>query len=157
LWVAYPRFARSGKGAPVAAARATMRKAGLAVAAAAIPLAALSLVVIPLLFGAAFAPAVLPACILLIGLAGEGVAAVAIAYLYGNGMPGMASTGVGVGVAVTVVLDLILIPKMGIVGAAIASTAAYLSTTLACVWFFVMRSRPAALSARRIGSQGGSL
>ena len=133
-----------------------MRRAGLCVAAGAIPLALLSLVVIPRLFGAAFAPAVLPACILLIGLAGEGVAAVAIAYLYGNGMPGMASTGVGVGVVVTVVLDLLLIPTMGIVGAAVASTAAYLSTTLACVGFFVRQSRSAALTARRIGSQEGS-
>ena len=112
---------------------------------------------IPLLFGAAFAPAVVPACILLVGLAGEGVAAVAIAYLYGQGMPGMASTGVGVGVVVTVALDLLLIPGMGIIGAALASTAAYLSTTLACVGFFVLQSRPAALSARRIGSQEGSV
>jgi O-antigen/teichoic acid export membrane protein len=157
LWVAYPRFARGGGGAPVAAARATMRRAGLCVAAGAIPLAGLSIVVIPLLFGAAFAPAVVPACILLVGLAGEGVAAVAIAYLYGQGMPGMASTGVGVGVVVTVALDLLLIPGMGIVGAALASTAAYLSTTLACVGFFVLQSRPAALSARRIGSQEGSV
>jgi O-antigen/teichoic acid export membrane protein len=157
MWVAYPRFARGGGAAPVAAARAAMRRAGFSVAAAAIPLAALSVVVIPLLFGAAFASAVLPACILLIGLAGEGVAAVAIAYLYGHGMPGKASTGVGVGVAVTVVLDLVLIPKMGIVGAAVASTAAYLSTTLACVAFFVVHSRPAALRARRVGSQGDSV
>jgi O-antigen/teichoic acid export membrane protein len=153
LWVAYPRFARGGGAAPVAAARATMRRAGLAVAAAAIPLAALSLVVIPLLFGSAFDSAVLPACILLIGLAGEGVAAVAIAYLYGHGMPGMASTGVGLGVVVTVALDLLLIPKMGIVGAAIASTVAYLCTTLACVAFFFFQSRPAALRARRVGTQ----
>jgi O-antigen/teichoic acid export membrane protein len=157
LWVAYPRFARGGGAAPVAAARATMRRAGLCVAAGAIPLAALSVVVIPLLFGAAFSAAVLPACILLIGLAGEGVAAVAIAYLYGHGRPGMASTGVGVGVAITIVLDLLLIPKLGIVGAAIASTAAYLTTTLACVGFFVVHSRPAALRARRVGSQGDSM
>jgi O-antigen/teichoic acid export membrane protein len=156
LWVAYPRFARGGGAAPVAAARATMRRAGLAVAAGAIPLAALSPLVIPPLFGAPFAPAVLPACILLIGLAGEGVAAVAIAYLYGHGMPGIASTGVGLGVVVTVVLDLLLIPKMGIVGAAVASTAAYLSSTLACLAFFLIESRPAALAARRIGSQEGS-
>jgi Na+-driven multidrug efflux pump len=96
---------------------------------------------------------VLPACILLVGLAGEGVGAVAIAYLYGHGMPGMASTGVGVGVVVTVVLDLLLIPKMGIIGASIASTAAYLCTTMACVAFFVSRSRPAALNARSVGTQ----
>jgi O-antigen/teichoic acid export membrane protein len=156
LWVAYPRFARGGGAAPVAAARATMRRAGLAVAAGAIPLAVLSPLVIPVLFGAPFAPAVLPACILLIGLAGEGVAAVAIAYLYGHGMPGIASTGVGLGVVVTVVLDLLLIPKMGIVGAAVASTAAYISTTLACLAFFLRKSRPAALTAKRIGTQKGS-
>ena len=92
-----------------------MRRAGLAVAAAAVPLAALSFAVIPLLFGSAFNPAVVPA-ILLIGLAGEGVAAVAIAYLYGHGMPGRASTGVAAGVVVTIALDLLLIPKMGIAG-----------------------------------------
>ena len=153
LWVAYPRFARGGGAAPAGAARDTMRRAGLAVAAAAIPLAALSLVVIPILFGAAFDSAVLPACILLIGLAGEGIAAVAIAYLYGHGMPGMASTGVGFGVVVTVVLDLLLIPKMGIIGASIASTAAYLCTTMACVGFFLIESRPAALNARSVGTQ----
>ncbi len=155
MWVAYPRFARGGGGAP-AAARATMRRAGLCVAAGAIPLALLSLVVIPRLFGVAFAPAVVPACILLIGLAGEGVAAVAVAYLYGQGMPGMASTGVGVGVVVTIILDLLLIPSMGIVGASIASTAAYLSSTIACVGFFSLQSRPKALTARRISSQEGS-
>ncbi len=156
LWVAYPRFARGDGAAPRAAARATMRRAGLAVAAAAVPLAALSFVVIPVLFGSAFKPAVVPACILLIGLAGEGVAAVAIAYLYGHGMPGRASTGVAAGVVVTIALDLLLIPKMGIAGAAVASTAAYLTTTAACVAFFVTQSRPAALGARRVGTQEGS-
>jgi Na+-driven multidrug efflux pump len=49
-----------------------------------------------------------------------------------------------------------LIPTMGIVGAAIASTAAYLSSTLACVGFFALQSRPAALTARPISSQEGS-
>jgi Na+-driven multidrug efflux pump len=70
-------------------------------------------------------------------------------------MPGMASTGVGVGVVVTVILDLLLIPSMGIVGAAVASTAAYLSSTIACVGFFSLQSRPA-VTARRISSQEGS-
>jgi O-antigen/teichoic acid export membrane protein len=149
LWVAYPHFARGSGEAPVAAARATMRRAGLFVAAAAIPLALLSIFVIPLMNGPAFAGAVLPACILLVGLAGEGVAAVAIAYLYGHGMPGLASTGVGIGVVVTVILDVLLIPRMGVVGAAIASTAAYLTSTVACVSFFAMQSRPVSLALHR--------
>lgn len=148
LWVAYPKFARGGEIALPSKVRATMKRAGLAVALAAIPLALLAFVVIPVVYGSAFSGAVLPACVLLIGLAGEGVGAVAIAYLYGHGRPGLASTGVGVGVVVTVVLDLLLIPRFGVMGASIASTVAYLCSTVACVAFFSRATRPAAIRAR---------
>jgi O-antigen/teichoic acid export membrane protein len=141
LWVAYPRFAGGGRETSAADARAQMRSAGVLVALAALPIAALSVLVIPVMYGSQFAPAVVPACILLIGLAGEGVAAVAIAYLYGHGVPGKASTGIGAGVVATVVLDLVLIPRLGITGAAIASTLAYLTTTVACFLFFAAQSR----------------
>jgi O-antigen/teichoic acid export membrane protein len=40
------------------------------------------------------------------------------------------------GLAVTVALDLILIPAHGALGAAIASAAAYMTTSLALLWFF---------------------
>jgi Na+-driven multidrug efflux pump len=42
----------------------------------------------------------------------------------------------GAGLLVTVVLDFLLIPPFGANGAAIASAAAYLTTTLALLWFF---------------------
>ncbi len=143
LWVTYPRFASGERTAMAAEARRVMLSAGPLVAAGAIPLALLAGFVIPFLYGAAFHAAVVPACILLIGLAAEGVAAVSIAYLYGIGRPGLASTGIGAGMVVTVVLDLLLIPSHGMVGAAIASSLAYLTTTTACVAFFATHSRPA--------------
>jgi O-antigen/teichoic acid export membrane protein len=154
LWVAYPRFAGGRQEASASQARTAMRRAGILVALAAIPLALLSVVVIPVMYGSVFAPAVLPACILLIGLAGEGVAAVAIAYLFGHGVPGKASAGIGAGVVTTVVLDLLLIPRIGIVGAAVASTLAYLTTTVACFLFFSALSRPERVAGRSAGAQG---
>jgi O-antigen/teichoic acid export membrane protein len=137
MWVLYPHFARHQPAAATASPRMMMRRVGVAVAAGAVPLAVLSPFVVPALYGAAFAGAVVPACILLVGLAGEGVAAVAMGYLYGHGRPGLASAATGAGVAVTVVLDVLLIPHLGITGAAIASTAAYISSTVAFVTLFV--------------------
>ena len=50
--------------------------------------------------------------------------------------------GMGVAVAVTVALDLLLIPRFGATGAAVASTAAYLTSTavLAVCYVMVVRS-----------------
>lgn len=146
LWVLYPHFARDHPSGSEASPRTLMRRVGVAVAAGAVPLAILSPLVLPSLYGAAFAAAVIPACILLIGLAGEGLAAVAVGYLYGQGRPGLASAATAAGVGVTVVLDLLLIPRMGVTGAAIASTAAYISSTVACVTLFMRKTsvhRPA--------------
>jgi Na+-driven multidrug efflux pump len=53
---------------------------------------------------------------------------VASAYLYARGRPGVNSLVLGVGLLLTVVLDLLLIPAHGALGAAWASTAAYLVT-----------------------------
>jgi Na+-driven multidrug efflux pump len=47
----------------------------------------------------------------------------------------------GIGVAVTVVLDLLLIPGFGATGAAIASTAAYLTTTAVLTVCYVVVTR----------------
>lgn len=153
LWVAYPRFASGATDASPSAARKAMGRAGLLVALAAVPLALLSILVIPVMYGAAFAPAIGPACILIVGLTGEGVAAVAIAYLYGHGTPGRASLGIGAGVIMTVALDLALIPRFGIAGAAVASAVAYLTTTAACFLFFTAQSRPRRVAIGATGVQ----
>jgi O-antigen/teichoic acid export membrane protein len=128
-YVLNPRFARQQ---PVEAGRDArrLRPRALAGTIALTPLVAIASVIgLPVLYGSAFRPAVLPACILLVGLAVEGAAAVSSAHLCGIGRPGANSLGMGTGVVVTVVLDILLIPRHGAVGAAVASSAAYLVTT----------------------------
>lgn len=135
-WVLYPRFARSDAASATATARRLIPRAGAVTATLALPLALAAGLVVPLLFGRAFESAVLPAQILFIGLAAEGISGVITAFLYGRGHPGLNSMAAGTGLAVTLVLDVILIPRLGTVGAAIASSAAYLTTTVTLVaWY----------------------
>ena len=120
---------------------ALLPRAFLLTVLAAVPLAA-AVPLLPLVYGPAFSAAVIPALILLGGLVGEGVAGVVSAYLYGVGRPGANSLGVGVAVLVTVVLDLTLIPRYHVIGASVASAAAYLTSSgalLAC-YFTVRRT-----------------
>ena len=93
--------------------------------------------VMRLLYGAEFGPAVIPARVLLAGMLLAGASGVASAYFYGRGTPGLNSIVLGIGLVITVVLDLLLTAEvigeerqraLGALGAAIASTAAYLAT-----------------------------
>jgi O-antigen/teichoic acid export membrane protein len=99
--------------------------------------------VIPLLYGAAFRPAVLAAQLLCVGLVGEGLGGVVTAFLYGTGRPGLNSMAVVAGLATTVGLDLVLIPRHGLLGAAVASCAAYAVTTAALLACFRLVTRAA--------------
>jgi O-antigen/teichoic acid export membrane protein len=144
-YVLYPEFARDDGPAAARKAVRLIPRVGWIPAAAAIPLGLSAAFVIRLLFGGEFGGAVVPACILLLGLSGGGVSAIVTAFLYGQGRPGLNSIGMGAGLAATVVLDLLLIPPFGIVGAAVASSVAYLITTAVLIAFFssVSRSRRA--------------
>jgi O-antigen/teichoic acid export membrane protein len=136
-YVLYPAFAREGRARAAARARRLLPRAGLLTAAAAVLLALAAGAVIVLVYGAAFASAVAPARIILAGLALEGVAAVITAYLYGAGRPGLNSCAMAAGLVVTVALDLLLIPRHGAVGAAVASAAAYATVAVALAWMFL--------------------
>jgi O-antigen/teichoic acid export membrane protein len=148
-WVLYPRFARSEPAVARASSRRLIPRAGAVTAIIAVPLALAAGTVVPLLFGSPFASAVLPAQILLVGLSVEGSAGVITAFLYGRGRPGLNSLAAATGLVVTLILDVILIPRLGAVGAAIASSAAYLTTTLTLLaWYrHVTRLIPAAVHA----------
>jgi lipopolysaccharide/colanic/teichoic acid biosynthesis glycosyltransferase/O-antigen/teichoic acid export membrane protein len=135
-WVLYPRFARADATTAATASRRLMWRAGIATAAASVPLAIAAAFVVPLLFGSSFLAAVLPARILLVGLAADGVAGVVTAFLYGRGRPGLNSLAAGAGMTVTVALDVVLIPRYGAVGAAVASSLAYLTTTSTLVLWY---------------------
>lgn len=138
-YVLYPRLAERDRAEAGRDVAALMPRAFVLTVLAAIPLAA-GVPLLPLVYGPEFAGAMLPAYILLFGLIGEGVAGLVSAYLYGVGRPGANSIALGVSVVVTVGLDLALIPHYHAVGAAIASAAAYLTSSAALlVCYFAVR------------------
>jgi len=92
-------------------------------------LALLSPFVIPLIFGARFVPSVPVIWWILPGIIALSVAKVICADLAARGKPEFSSIFAFVALVVTVALDLLLIPRMGIKGAALASSATYIVQT----------------------------
>lgn len=135
-YVLYPAYARLGRDRAAAQARRAARRTWWVPAALAAPVAIGAPVMLPLVYGNAFSAAVAPTWILLAGLAGGSVNAVMTAYFSGTGRPGLTSLAQAAGLAVTVALDLALIPRIGIIGAATASAFAYLTTTAVLVACF---------------------
>jgi O-antigen/teichoic acid export membrane protein len=128
-YVCYPRYAGLG---PLEAGRDARHLAGRAaiLTTATTPFVALAAIIgLPLIYGKAFSGAVAPALLIVAGLAPEGSAAVASAFLCGQGRPGLNSVGMAAGAAVTVACDVVLIPVLGIVGAGLTSGLAYLTAT----------------------------
>jgi len=147
-YVLYPRFTSDGPEVARIKARALMPKAGALTLGAAVPLALSAGFLLPAIYGAEFIGAVIPAYILLVGLASEGFSSVATAFLYGTGRPGLNSIAMGAGLAVTVVLDLLLVPAHGATGAAVASSVSYLTvSTVLALFFFRIKRSPAPESA----------
>jgi len=90
-------------------------------------IAALSPLAIPFAFGAKFAASVKVVWWLLPGTVALAAGKVMSADLTARGMPQYSSMFAFVALVITVVLDLLLIPRFGIQGAAIASSVAYLA------------------------------
>ena len=83
------------------------------------------------LFGADYAPAYPALLALLPGLLGLCYASILRLDLLGKNRPGTVSLMMGAGAALNLVLNIVLIPAWGIVGAAAASSIAYLAVTVA--------------------------
>lgn len=140
-WVAYPELARSDAVDAAQRARRLLRPALLSVWVAAVPMLFLAGPVVQLLYGGQFGSAVPQARVLLVGMLLGGAAGLASGYLYGRGRPGLNSLGLGIGLALTVILDITLIPQHGAMGAAIASTVAYLVADGSLVLMLLRTSR----------------
>jgi len=100
-------------------------------------LAVLATQAIPLLYGEAFRPSIMPLIWLLPGIVVFSVANVLAAYIAGIGKPRLNLIVSGVSLVVTIGLDLALIPNLNIVGAAIASTVSYSLSALLLIVFFI--------------------
>ena len=106
---------------------------------------------LPLVFGAAYAGAVQPFLWLLPAAPGFVASAVFSNALLASGAPGLSSLGPVTSLVVGVGLDLLLIPRLGATGAAMAASAALLSGGVAAAVAYAARSglRPGALVPRR--------
>jgi O-antigen/teichoic acid export membrane protein len=135
-YVLYPAYAAVEHRRARLAARQALRRTSWIPAALAAPMAAAGPLVLPDVFGDEFGPGVVPACVLLIGLAAGGITGITSAYLYAVGRPGVVSAAQGLGLILTIGLDVTLIPPYGITGAAVASSIAYLSTAAVLLVLF---------------------
>ncbi|MCL0066251.1 flippase [Dehalococcoidia bacterium] len=97
--------------------------------------------VISLFFGSAFLPAVQPLWILLPGIVALSICKVLSNEITGRGKPMINTVAAAVSLAVNIPLNLLLIPKMGIAGAALASTVSYTATAVIVLIAFLRISR----------------
>lgn len=102
---------------------------------------------IPVFYGESFRPSVTALLLLLPGIIVFSSANVLAAYLAGIGKPRLNLLVSCVSLVVTILLDLTLIPRLGIVGASIASTASY---TVAAVMLVVLFTRETGASVRQV-------
>lgn len=96
---------------------------------------------INLLFGLAYLPSVMPFIILLPGVVSLSVSKVLVSDLAGRGKPHFGMLSAFLSLPLTIILDVLLIPKWGISGAAFASTIAYTFTTVVILIVFLRISR----------------
>jgi len=96
---------------------------------------------IKILFGSAFLPSVMPLLILLPGIIALGGAKTLTADLAGRGKPQFGTYASFISLAVNIPLNLYLIPKWGISGAAFASSVAYIIATIVVIIAFVKISK----------------
>ena len=98
-------------------------------------------IVLPVLYGRVFEPSAVPLVILLPGSVALSMSATASACLNATGWPGRSTLAELAGFVITVVGLILVVPRYGIVGAAILSTAAY-SVSLGVYLRFLHRLGP---------------
>jgi O-antigen/teichoic acid export membrane protein len=115
----------------------------------AIALAVIGKSLIELVYSSAFSDAYGPMVALLPGIVFLGGAKVVCTDIVGRGYPAYNSINTGCALVITVILDIILIPRYGVTGAAIASTIAYTTIFFTAIVFYALVRR----SGRREGLQ----
>ena len=103
----------------------SLRHHGILAGAAVLANAVVGTAIIYFAYGPKYHPAVVPMLVLLPGVWFLGMGLVIQSDLGGRGRPGLSSKLAALAAGVTVVLDLALIPPLGVMGGAIASVCAY--------------------------------
>jgi O-antigen/teichoic acid export membrane protein len=143
--VLMPAMASGDAGAGFPQAARLARLVFVVTAALAVPVALFARAWLGLLYGEAFVASAAPFMVLLLGCVPFTLCVILAAALAGVNRQDVNLMASLVGLVATVALDLALIPRYGILGAAAASAVSYLVTTAVVVWVF---SRIAELPAR---------
>lgn len=106
---------------------------------------------IRLIYSSAFTEAYLPLLALLPGVVLLGAAKVLTNEMAGRGYPQYNSFNAAIAVVLTVSLDLLLIPRYGVLGAAVASSVAYVVVAIAAVIFYGRVVRRQRVSPTAVG------
>ncbi len=146
-----PAVARSGRSAGVEQTLRVFRAVVIVTLAAVVVAAALGPLLLPLVFGPDYRGSVEPFLWLLPSAIGFVSSAVFSNALLASGSPALSSLGPVVSLAVGITLDIVLIPRLGATGAAIAASSALLTGGAAAAAAYVLRVRlrPGALVPRR--------
>ncbi len=94
-------------------------------------------VLIRIFYGEQFTESVIPLRILLPGIIAFGMVKILTGHLHGRGKPQYGSIVTVCSLLLTILFDLLLIPRFGIIGAALATTFAYLFSFILTLFFFI--------------------
>jgi O-antigen/teichoic acid export membrane protein len=117
---------------------------------AAIGLALLGSPLIEFVYSAPFAGAYLPMLALLPGVVLLGGSKVLTNEITGRGYPHLNSANAAIALVITLTLDFMLIPRHGVLGAAVASSVAYSAIFLTAIAFYLHVSRQAGHSVEAL-------
>lgn len=131
-----PIAARAGRRDRRAEVLRAFRSVGLVTLAAVAVTALLAPLLVPLVFGSAFTASVVALLLLLPGTVGYLAIALFSSALLASGAPGRSSVGPFLSLVATVVLDVLLVPRYGATGAAVAASTGYLGGGLAALLLF---------------------
>ncbi|MBI4722909.1 MAG: oligosaccharide flippase family protein [Candidatus Stahlbacteria bacterium] len=96
---------------------------------------------IPALYGEAFSSAIAPLLILLPGVAIYGMAHITTAYFNAHLGKPIINTGLaGLALVIDIILNIVLTPRLGVVGAAISCTISYILSMVVCLCIFTKLS-----------------
>ena len=134
--VIVPSLTRMGKKRAEEVTPVICRNTLLISIVASICLAALSPLIIPVIFGSEFSPAVRPLMLLMPGAAAVSVARVLSSYMFSQGRVIYSTYTTLIALGATIIFDFAFIPWLGIEGAAIASSIAYSSSMIAALYWY---------------------
>lgn len=139
--ILFPVVSREGNNCSNEFIASVCRKTILLSMLAAIAMAISASFVINLFYGNKFSSSVTPILVLLPGIIAISIHKVVIFSLMGKGYPHYMSYSGIISMVSTIILDIILIPRFGIFGAALASTLAYIICAMFSSWWFLKISR----------------